>query len=207
VPVAASVLCVLLAAFQAMTGTLSDASTKTRVRGIDLPLETAPGREGEPSPGTHRGIDYTYGETASDPSRQCNGRVYDPETGFHDYGARMYWPQIGRFVSADTYAGDIRHPASLNRYSYVLNNPYKYVDPDGKTPLVVGALAMAAAGGVGAVIGSYIDHGKVDWDYVSRWTSTGFLAGMTTPAASRCLPRSRATTQAASSRGKRRGCA
>ncbi|HYD41013.1 MAG TPA: RHS repeat-associated core domain-containing protein [Anaeromyxobacter sp.] len=63
--------------------------------------------------------------------RQYNGRVYDPGTGFHDYGARMYWPQMGRFVSADPYPGDVSRPAGLNRYSYVLNNPYKYVDPSG----------------------------------------------------------------------------
>lgn len=70
-------------------------------------------------------------------SRQYNGRVYDPGTGFHDYGARMYWPEIGRFVSADSYPGDIANPASLNRYSYVLNNPYKYVDPSGNNPALV----------------------------------------------------------------------
>jgi RHS repeat-associated protein len=60
---------------------------------------------------------------------QYNGRVFDPGTGFHDYGARMYWPQIGRFISPDTAGPDLADPASLNRYSYVLNNPYKYVDP------------------------------------------------------------------------------
>src|SRR6266496_3126055 len=66
---------------------------------------------------------------------QYSGRVYDQGTGFHDYGARMYWPQIGRFVGADTYQGDIANPASLNRYSYVWNNPYKYVDPSGRDPV------------------------------------------------------------------------
>jgi RHS repeat-associated protein len=69
--------------------------------------------------------------------RQYNGRVYDPGTGFHDYGARMYWPGIARFVSADTYVGNVSNPASLNRYSYVLNNPYKYVDPDGRNPVAL----------------------------------------------------------------------
>lgn len=86
-------------------------------------------------------FDYQpFGEQSVTPDvqgdRQYNGRVYDAGTGFHDYGARMYWPQIGRFISADTYAGDIKDPASLNRYSYVWNNPYKYVDPDGHTSAI-----------------------------------------------------------------------
>jgi RHS repeat-associated protein len=62
---------------------------------------------------------------------QYNGRVFDPGTGFHDYGARLYWPQIGRFISPDTYHGDPSNPASLNLYSYVHNNPYRYTDPTG----------------------------------------------------------------------------
>ena len=111
--------------------------------------------------------------------RQYNGRVFDPGTGFHDYGARMYWPQIGRFISADSVMGHPESPMSLNRYSYVLNNPYKYVDPDGKTPLIVAALAVGAAGGVGAAIASYLDHGSVDWGYVRNWTATGFVIGLT----------------------------
>jgi RHS repeat-associated protein len=87
-------------------------------------------------------LDYQpWGEQWSPPAaagdRQYNGRVYDPGTGFHDYGARMYWPEIGRFISADTYAGDIANPASLNRYSYVWNNPYKYVDPNGRNPVLM----------------------------------------------------------------------
>jgi RHS repeat-associated protein len=97
----------------------------------------------------------TYGETASGPSSQYNGRVFDPGTGFHDYGARMYWPQIGRFISADSYAGTPGDPASLNRYCYVNNNPYKYTDPTGHCPMCIGAAIGAVGGGILAGYYSY----------------------------------------------------
>ncbi len=78
-----------------------------------------------------------YTVPAAQGDRQYNGRVYDPGTGFHDYGARMYWPAIGRFISADSYHGDIVNPASLNRYSYAHDNPFKYVDPSGHDAIPV----------------------------------------------------------------------
>lgn len=82
-------------------------------------------------------FDYQpWGEQWTTPAvqgdRQYNGRVCDPGTGFHDYGARMYWPQIGRFVSADTYSGEVAKPVSINRYTCVYNSPFKYVDPTGR---------------------------------------------------------------------------
>lgn len=46
-----------------------------------------------------------------------NGRVYDAE--------------IGRFISADPHVQDITNMQSLNRYSYVQNNPLSYTDPSG----------------------------------------------------------------------------
>ena len=44
--------------------------------------------------------------------------------------ARYYDPVIGRFYSNDPIG--YRGVHSFNRYSYAANNPYKYVDPDGK---------------------------------------------------------------------------
>jgi hypothetical protein len=38
---------------------------------------------------------------------------------------------IGRFVSPDIVVQDPANPQNFNRYSYVLNNPLKYVDPTG----------------------------------------------------------------------------
>lgn len=71
------------------------------------------------------------GDGGAVPDIQYNGRVFDPGTGFHDYGARLYWPEIGRFISVDAAGPNFADPMTLNRYAYVLNNPYKYVDPTG----------------------------------------------------------------------------
>lgn len=52
-------------------------------------------------------------------------------TGLYYYGARYYDPTIGRFISPDTLVQNPANPQTLNRYSYVLNNPLKYVDTSG----------------------------------------------------------------------------
>nr|WP_280938404.1 RHS repeat-associated core domain-containing protein [Thioflexithrix psekupsensis] len=44
---------------------------------------------------------------------------------------RIYDPIIGRFLSADPFVQSPNNLQSLNRYSYVLNNPLSYTDPSG----------------------------------------------------------------------------
>jgi hypothetical protein len=46
-------------------------------------------------------------------------------------GDRWYDAQLGRWISADTIVPEPGNPQSLNRYSYVYNNPLKFVDPSG----------------------------------------------------------------------------
>ena len=77
---------------------------------------------------------YPYGQTRSGAmptDRQFTGQRRETGLGLYDYQARFYDPYLSRFIQADTIIPDPKNPQSLNRYSYVLNNPLKYVDPSG----------------------------------------------------------------------------
>jgi RHS repeat-associated protein len=63
---------------------------------------------------------------------------YDDVAGLVQMDARWYSPSIGRFTSQDTYMGDMYSSQSLNRYSYVMNNPTNMWDPTGHVPEWVG---------------------------------------------------------------------
>jgi RHS repeat-associated protein len=57
----------------------------------------------------------------------------DNETGLDYFGERYYASTMGRFTTADFLmaSGKTSNPQSWNRYVYTLNNPLRYVDPDG----------------------------------------------------------------------------
>jgi RHS repeat-associated protein len=46
-------------------------------------------------------------------------------------GARYYDPEVGRFITADTWLGAKMDPQSLNRFVYAQNDPINHVDPTG----------------------------------------------------------------------------
>ncbi len=111
-------------------------------------------------------LDYKpWGEQWQPPAaqgvRQFDGRVRDPGTGFSDFGARYYWPEIGRFVSADTHPYGSQQNIGFNRYAFGFDNPYKYTDPDGHMPfLVVTGIVGAVGGGIyGAYTSMHSDTG------------------------------------------------
>ncbi|MHB9033817.1 MAG: RHS repeat-associated core domain-containing protein [Anaerolineae bacterium] len=65
---------------------------------------------------------------------QYTGQRNEASLGIYYYGARWYDPSIGRFMQADTIVPNPSNPQSLNRYSYVLNNPLKYTEATGRKP-------------------------------------------------------------------------
>jgi len=61
------------------------------------------------------------------------GKERDGESGLDYFGARHYGSAIGRFVSADTFNRKLLvNPQDLNLYSYTINNPLRFTDPNGR---------------------------------------------------------------------------
>jgi hypothetical protein len=85
-----------------------------------------------------------------------------------------------RFISEDTYKGNLWNPQSLNRYTYVENNPLKYIDPSGFMKDYFGAeLPMPTGNENGA---SQIAQAQANWfmaqdyiDSIKAGKSTGLL--------------------------------
>ncbi|MFC4879139.1 RHS repeat domain-containing protein [Microbulbifer halophilus] len=86
------------------------------------------------------------------------GHTHDDDTGLIYMKARSYDPDLQRFLQMDP-ATVLDHadsnPMMFNRYAHANNNPYKYVDPDGRTSVAAGAgvffggaiIAYGACGG------------------------------------------------------------
>ncbi|MEJ5312600.1 MAG: RHS repeat-associated core domain-containing protein, partial [Anaerolineae bacterium] len=70
-----------------------------------------------------------WGITRTD--RRFTGQIEDAAIDLYFYNARYYAPALGRFIQADTIVPSPANPQTLNRYSYVLNSPLRYIDPTG----------------------------------------------------------------------------
>jgi len=61
---------------------------------------------------------------------------------------RLYDPLLGRFLSPDNYVQQPDNSQNFNRYTYCLNNPLKYTDPDGVS-YTNGDLSLNVGSGIG----------------------------------------------------------
>ncbi|MEM6397667.1 MAG: RHS repeat-associated core domain-containing protein [Bacteroidota bacterium] len=116
-----------------------------------------------------------------------NGKELLDEVGLYDYGARYYDATVARFTGVDPISEEF---ASYSGYNYVLGNPVRLVDPDGKAPedcclrLVVGAVRVGRTYRTARRAGQAIKLGdaiakegasiKHDW---STLTGSGSTAG------------------------------
>jgi RHS repeat-associated protein len=102
-------------------------------------------------------------------THQFIGKERDPETSLHYLGARFYDAGIGRFLSVDPALLRGRPAATLfkaqlhNLYAYSANNPYRFVDRDGNSPLDI-AFLIWDAGNLGYAIytGNGIGEAAID---------------------------------------------
>ena len=59
------------------------------------------------------------------------GKERDSESGLDNFGARYDSSSMGRFMTPDPLGGGLVNPQTLNKYSYVANNPINFTDPTG----------------------------------------------------------------------------
>lgn len=75
--------------------------------------------------------------------RGYTGHEHLTSYGLINMNARLYDPVVGRFLSPDPYVQAPDFSQNFNRYSYALNNPLRYTDPNGEfvwIPFVAAAL-------------------------------------------------------------------
>ena len=80
-------------------------------------------------------------------NRGYTGHEHLEQFGIINMNGRCYDPLLGRMLSPDNFVQSLDNTQNFNRYSYVLNNPLKFVDPDGNNPLLIAFLIGAAFGG------------------------------------------------------------
>lgn len=95
--------------------------------------------------------------------QQFTSQERDTETQLDYYGTRFYSSIQGRFVSPDEAFADQEEdrPQSWNLYTYVRNNPLRYVDPYGDAHWEVDK------DGVSAYVGDF--RGEYDKDLDATW--------------------------------------
>jgi RHS repeat-associated protein len=100
------------------------------------------------------GIQQTWVNTY-DPTPKFSGKERDGESGLDYFGARYYDRAQYRFISADPLVNvdlSVRNPQRWHLYSYCMNNPMSFVDPNGEDLI---PFALPAAGG--KTLFTYVD--------------------------------------------------
>jgi RHS repeat-associated protein len=60
-----------------------------------------------------------------------NAKELDEETGLYYYGARYYDPRVSLWYGTDPMQE--KYP-NVSTYAYTVQNPIRFIDPDGRTP-------------------------------------------------------------------------
>ena len=136
------------------------------------------------------GGERSYTTTCS-PSHKFTGKERDAESGLDHFQFRKFSSAMGRFMSPDPagmMAVDIGSPQTLNRYSYVLNNPLSFTDPFGLdcaylnssgTGIVKGGIDQNSSSGECGKTGGYWVEGTITQVNIDSNATTISLTGTT----------------------------
>ena len=116
--------------------------------------------------------DYNVTSTMFD--RGFTGHEHLPQFGLINMNGRVYDPFLARFLSPDPRVSNPENGQNFNRYSYALNNPFKYTDPDGEHPLII---AAALIGGGFNMISNWQNISKNPWSAIGYFAS-GAVGGI-----------------------------
>ena len=94
------------------------------------------------------------GFTGHSLSREERNGKHLPEFGLINMNGRLYDPLLGRFLSPDNNVQLPDFSQNFNRYSYCLNNPLKYTDPEGESLILLAAILGGWVGMGQAMISS-----------------------------------------------------
>jgi RHS repeat-associated protein len=83
----------------------------------------------------------SFGYSGDGVRQQFTSKELDIETGLHYFGARYCASIQGRFTGSDPGAFTPADPQNFNRYSFVQNNPLKFIDPTGRELSFIGSEA------------------------------------------------------------------
>lgn len=89
--------------------------------------------------------------------RGYTGHEHIPQMGIINMNGRLYDPVLARMLSPDNHVQMPDYMQNYNRYSYALNNPLKYTDPDGEA-IVVPILIGAAIGVLTNGVENWVNH-------------------------------------------------
>lgn len=97
---------------------------------------------------------YGLSQTAIPDGPGFTGHDHDGDTGLMYMQQRHYDPMTGIFLSVDPVGVSQASGANFNRYHYAANNPYRFVDPDGRMIRQWDCLPVSDCHGSGGSMGS-----------------------------------------------------
>ncbi len=96
--------------------------------------------------------------------RGYTGHEHLQDVGLINMNARLYNPNLHRFLEADNFIQDPYNTQNYNRYGYCVNNPLKYTDVTGNVFNI--ATFTSCIPVVGSIFSSLLMHQPVDWGRV-----------------------------------------